>query len=481
MGRKDDNIKGITVKKEDDISEWYTEVITKGNLVDYSDVSGCMIFKPTCYRVWEIIKDETDKRFKRIGIENCYFPLFIPERHLYKEAEHVEGFAPEVAWVTEAGNTKLAERLAVRPTSETIMYPTYAKWIRSWRDLPLRLNQWNNVVRWEFKHPTPLLRSREFLWNEGHTVFATKEKAEAERNEILGIYQDILKNYMAIYGSAGYKSEKEKFAGAEYTCSIESFLDSGKAIQGPDFHHDGQNFAKAFEITFSNENEEAEYAWQNTFAITTRMIGVMVMMHGDDKGLVLPPYVAPKQIAIVPIFKEENKKQVLEKATEVSDSLSKYRVHLDKIDDRTPGWKFNQYEMEGVPLRLEIGPKDIENKQVMLVRRDTNEKQAVSLTELNSKVEEILQAIHENLYERSKKNFTEKTVKVNDFEELKKATSNKKMAYAPFCNTPECEDEIKEEANGVKTLNSPFDATTNGKCVKCGKPAYRMFYFAKSY
>lgn len=481
MAAQKEEKKGITVKKKDDISEWYTEVITKGDLVDYSDVSGCMIFKPACYRVWEIIREETDKRFKKAGIENCYFPMFIPERHLYKEAEHVEGFAPEVAWVTEAGNSKLAERLAVRPTSETIMYATYAKWIRSWRDLPLRLNQWNNVVRWEFKHPTPLLRSREFLWNEGHTVFATKEEAEAERDEILGIYQDILKNYMAIYGVSGYKSEKEKFAGAEYTCSIESFLDSGKAIQGPDFHHDGQNFAKAFGITFSNENEEVEYVWQNTFAITTRMIGVMVMMHGDDKGLIVPPYVAPKQIVVVPIFKEENKNEVLQKAGEVAEKLNTYRVHIDTEDDRTPGWKFNQYEMEGVPLRLEIGPKDIENKQVMLVRRDTNQKEAVKLNELETKVKRVMKDIHENLYERSKKNFTEKVVEVKDFEELKKVTSNKKMAYAPFCNNPECEDEIKEAANGVKTLNSPFDATVKGKCIKCGKPADRMFYFAKSY
>jgi prolyl-tRNA synthetase len=294
-GKKD--MKGISVKKTEDISKWYTEVITKGDLIDYSDVSGCIIMKPACTLMWEKIVQETDKRFKKSGIQNVTFPLFIPEKHLCREAEHVEGFSPEVAWVTHAGDSKLAGKLAVRPTSETIMYPSYAKWIRSWRDLPMRYNQWGNVVRWEFSNPVPLLRSREFWWCEGHTVFATEKEAKAEGDEIIGIFQEVLKDYMAIYGVPGFKSEKEHFAGAVYTISIESFLDSGKAIQGPDFHHDGQKFSKAFDITFLDKDEKKQYVWQNTFAITTRMIGVMVMMHSDDKGLVLSPRIAHTQIA----------------------------------------------------------------------------------------------------------------------------------------------------------------------------------------
>lgn len=470
------------VKKEDDISKWYTEVITKGDLFDYSDVSGCIIIKPYCYQIWEIIKEETDKRFKKVGIKNCYFPLFIPEKHLSREAEHVEGFAPEVAWVTHTGKTKLQERLAVRPTSETIMYPSYSKWIRSWRDLPLRLNQWNNVVRWEFKNPVPFMRSREFLWNEGHTVFATKEEAEAERDQILGIYQDILKNYMAIYGVAGFKSEKEKFAGAEYTTSIESFLESGKAIQGPDFHHDGQKFAKAFDITFLDKNEKKQYAWQNTFAITTRMIGVMVMMHGDNKGLVMPPKVAPLQAVIVPIFKSDNKESVIKEAEKIKSSLN-CRTELDDRDEYSPGWKFNEYELKGVPIRIEIGPKDIEANQAVVVRRDTGKKEPVKIPQLKEKVNSLLKEIHDNLYNKSRENFEKSIVETTDFNELKKAIADRKMAFAPFCDEISCEDEIKEAAPGVTTRCSPFDSKVpkDAKCIYCGKPAKMMIYFAKAY
>ncbi len=472
--------KGISVTKKENISEWYTEVIQKADIVDYSDVSGCIIFKPYCYEIWEILKEEVDKRFKKAGIKNCYFPLFIPEKHLVKEADHVEGFAPEVAWVTHAGNSEMAERLAVRPTSETIMYPAYAKWIRSWRDLPLRLNQWNNVVRWEFKHPVPLMRSREFLWNEGHTVFATKEEAEAEGKVILGIYEEVMRDYMALYGVPGYKSEKEKFAGAEYTCSIESFLDSGKAIQGPDFHHDGQNFAKAFDITFLDKNEERQYVYQNTFAITTRMIGVMIMMHGDDKGLIMPPQIAPLQAVVIPIYKDDNKETVLENARAVHESLD-IRAEIDESDEYSPGWKFNQYEMKGVPVRIEIGPKDVDACQVVVVRRDTGDKESIKQDELNKRLPVILDEIQKNLYERSRKNFDESIVETTDFDELKKAVDDKKMVLAPFCDTPECEDVIKDKAPGVTTRNSPFDAVTDEVCVKCKKKAKRKFYFARAY
>jgi prolyl-tRNA synthetase len=472
---------GVGVKKEEDLSKWYTEVIQKADLADYSDVSGCMVFKPDSYAMWEIIQQATDKKFKELGIRNAYFPLFIPEKFLIKEEEHVKGFSPEVAWVTHAGDTLLNERLAVRPTSETIMYPFYSKWIRSWRDLPLKINQWNNVVRWEFKHPVPFMRTREFLWNEGHTVYATKEDAESERDPILNIYLNILKDYMCLYGVAGKKSEKEKFAGAVYTCSIELFLPSGKAIQGPDFHYDGQNFAKAFDIQYLDKDGNKQYAFQNTFAITTRMIGVMIMMHGDDKGLVLPPKIAPTQVVIIPIYKKESKEQVLKECKKIKEHLSDFRVFVDE-EDLTPGRKFNMYEMKGVPVRVEIGPRDLENKQAVVARRDNGEKKTVKIADLKKEIEKQFESISKSLYERSRKQFEDNVVKVKDMDELIKVINEKKMAYAPFCNEGDCEDYIKEKTGGATTRNIPFDSKKpKGKCIQCDKPANVMIYIAKSY
>ncbi|MBD3248834.1 proline--tRNA ligase [Candidatus Woesearchaeota archaeon] len=474
--------KGITVKKEEDMSKWYTEVIQKADIADYSDVSGCMVFKPYIYEMWERLKEYVDKEFKKLGIKNAYFPLFIPEKFLNKEKEHVEGFAPEVAWVTHAGETKLDERLAVRPTSETIMYPSYANWIRSWRDLPLKINQWNNVVRWEFKHPVPLLRTREFLWNEGHTVYATKEEAEAEREPIINIYLNAMKDLMAIYGSPGFKSEKEKFAGAVYTCSIESFLPTGKGIQGPDFHHDGQNFAKAYDIKFKDENEKEQYAWQNTFAITTRMLGVMILMHGDDNGLVLPPAIAPIQAVIVPIFKEENKEEVMKKAEELKKEL-KLRVELDDREGYSPGWKYNEWELKGVPLRIEIGPKDIEKGQAVLVRRDNRKKEFVKLEDVKEKADKMLEELQKDLYKNSEKSFNDSIVEVDSMQDLMDAVNDKKMALVPFCNDPECEDWIKDKTGGATTRNIPVDKKVKKgqKCVHCPKEAKVMIYVAKAY
>lgn len=477
---KKENMLGLTVKKSENISEWYTQVITKADLIDYTDVSGCIVFKPYCYDIWDTVKNETDKRFKKVGIKNCYFPIFIPEKFLTKEEEHIEGFAPEVAWVTHAGSSKLNERLAIRPTSETIMYPSFKKWIRSWKDLPLRLNQWNNVVRWEFKNPVPLMRSREFLWNEGHTVFATKAEAEAEKDEIIGIYQEILKDYMGIYGIPGFKTEKERFAGAEYTCSIEFFLESGKSIQGPDFHHDGQKFSKAFDISFLNQEGKREYAWQNTFAITTRMLGVLFMMHGDDKGLVLPPKLAPHQAVIIPILFEKTKDIVLKKANELAKKLD-IRVLVDDRDYYTPGWKYNEWEFKGVPLRIELGPRDLENKQVVLVRRDTGEKEIVKWINLKKKTELVLEDIHRSLYERSKKIVETNLVKVKDWKEFLKAEKEKKWIKAMHCGSAKCEEEIKDKTQGVKTNCIPFDQPKLGKCVHCGKDAKYEVLFSKSY
>ena len=397
--------KGITAEK-DEFSEWFTQLMLKADLADYTDVSGCIVFKPASYAIWESIKNEVDIRFNKIGIQNTYFPLLIPEKHLVKEKDHVEGFSPEVAWVTQTGDTKLSERLAIRPTSETIMYPSYSKWIRSHRDLPLKYNQWNNVVRWEFKHPVPFLRTREFLWNEGHTAYANKKEAEKEKDQIIGIYKDICENYLALPSLVGKKSEKEKFAGAVYTYSMEFYMPNGKAIQGPDFHYDGENFAKAYNIKYLDENEEEKFVHQNTFAITTRMLGVMFAVHSDEKGLILPPKIATNQIIIVPIIFEDSKEKVLQESETIMKKLSKYNAFVDSRESHKPGFKFNEWELKGIPIRIEIGPKDIEKKQVVLVRRDNNEKEQVKISELDGKVKITLERIQKNLYEKAQKNLS---------------------------------------------------------------------------
>jgi prolyl-tRNA synthetase len=482
MAKKDQ--KGLTVKKED-FNEWYPQVIQKADLADYSSVSGCIVYKPNSYAIWEKIKEVTDKKFKAIGIKNAYFPLFIPESLLQKEANHIEGFAPEVAWVTHAGNSKLNERLAIRPTSETIMYDSYSKWIRSYNDLPLRINQWNNVVRWEFKHPTPFLRGREFLWNEGHTCFATKKEAEAEGPEIIGIYDDVCKNYLAMPSLIGRKSEKEKFAGAEYTTSMEFIMPNGKSIQGPDFHFDGQNFSKAFEISFTNEKGDKDYVWQNTWAISTRMIGVLIAMHGDDKGLVIPPKLAITQAVIVPILFEDSKREVLKKAKEIKKSLEKkgISVYLDDRDNYSPGWKFNEWEMKGVPVRIELGPRDLEKHQAMVARRDTSEKQALELTAIADEVRLLLDDIHKNLFDKAQKVLDNCVIKVDNIKDAKAAFKDKKIVFAPWCGSVPCEDIFKEKS-GAKSLNSPEEQPKlkkDQKCSFCKEEAKSWFYFGKSY
>lgn len=479
---KEKQTMALSVKKDEDISTWYTEVIQKANMADYTDVSGCIVFKPYAYAMWEKIVKAVDDRLKAMGVSNVYFPLLIPEKLLQKEKDHVKGFSPEVAWVTHAGDTKLDERLAIRPTSETIMYESYKNWIRSWRDLPMKLNQWNNVVRWEFKHPVPFLRTREFLWNEGHTVFATKEEAEKECTDILNMYNDVLKEYFALYGVKGRKTEKEKFAGAEYTISIELLLPNGRAIQGPDAHHDGQNFAKAFGIKYLDKNEKEQYVWQNTWAITTRMIGVMIMVHGDDKGLVVPPKLAPLQIAIVPILFKDSKDDVLKKAKEIKEKLKDYTVELDDRDEYSAGWKFNEYEMKGVPIRIEIGPKDVAAGHVVLVRRDTLKKEFVKINDLVPTVKKTMESIQSNLYKKSKKMFEEGIVEVETMDEFKKAITDKKLVKALFCGEKDCETVIKESTGGAGSRNIPFgQKLVTGKCVCCGKQAQYSVYFGKGY
>jgi len=474
--------KGIAVKKEDDFSEWYTNVVVKSGVAEYSSVSGCLVLKPLGYEIWERIKNRVDNGFKKLGIKNAYFPLFIPEKLLNKEKEHFEGFTPEVAWVTHAGNTKLDERLAVRPTSETIMYDSYKNWIRSWRDLPLKINQWNNVVRWEFKHPVLLLRTREFLWNEGHTCFATKEEAEAEGKDIINIYKDTTENMLALPGFIGKKTDKEKFAGAEYTITIEHLLPQGKAIQGPDFHYDGQNFSKAFGIKFLNQDEKEQYVYQNTFAISTREIGVMIAVHSDNKGLVLPPEIAPLQIIIIPIFKAEDKEKVLKEAEKLKHYLKEFSVELDERDYYTPGWKYHEYEMKGVPLRIEIGPKDIEKEQVVFARRDNHKKEFVKIKDIEKYAKETLDDIQKSLYKKAKNFLDESTVKITTFKEFSNAINDKKIVLAPFCGDIACEEDIKQKSDGVKSLNMPLEQKSiSEKCFCCSKPAKFWVHFGKSY
>ncbi|MFH0831985.1 MAG: proline--tRNA ligase [archaeon] len=472
---------GITAEK-DEFSEWFTQLMIKADLADYSSVSGCIILKPSAYAIWEKIKEETDQRFKKLGIKNAYFPLFIPEKTLAKEKEHVKGFSPEVAWVTEAGDTKLAERLAIRPTSETIMYESYSKWIRSWRDLPLKINQWNNVVRWEFKNPVPFLRTREFLWNEGHTVYATKEEAEAEREQIISIYKEICEKFLALPSLIGKKSEKEKFAGAEYTVSMEFLMPNGKAIQGPDFHYDGQNFAKAYNIKFLDKKGKEQYAFQNTFAITTRMLGVMFAVHSDSKGLILPPKISPNPIVIVPILFDDSKEKVLKKAQEISKKLEIFNPMLDTRDNISPGFKFNEWELKGIPLRIEIGPKDIENNSAVVVRRDSNKKEIVKISDIEKKAAAILDDIQDSLYKKAEKMLSEGIVKTQTLQETIKAIKEKKIALAPLCKSKECEDVLKLKTDGAKVLNIPEkQKLTNEKCIICGKKADYLAYVGKSY
>lgn len=472
---------GITAEK-DEFSEWYTQLLQKADLIEYTNVSGCYIFKPKSYFIWEKVQEYFNEKIKKDGVKNAYFPLFIPKSNLMKEKEHVEGFTPEVAWVTKSGDTELAEPLAVRPTSETIMYPAYAKWIRSWRDLPLRINQWCNVVRWEFKNPVPFLRSREFLWQEGHSVFETKKQADEEAEKILDFYEDIYKELYAIPVIKGRKTDKEKFAGADYSLTCEIFLPSGKAIQGCTSHHLGQHFSKPFEISFLDKQGKSQFPYQNSWGFTTRSIGVAIMMHSDDKGLVLSPKVADIQIMIIPIFNEEDKQKVLKEAEKLKERLADHRVEIDSREEHKPGFKFNEWEMKGIPLRIEIGPRDLKENQVVLARRDTGTKEIVKIKELEKKVKEILEDIHLSLYNKAKKYQKDNTIEVKNMDELTKAIEDKKLAKACWDGTTHSEELIKDKTGGAKILCIIEEKPKpNSKCVYSGKKAEYIVYIAKSY
>ena len=473
---------GVTVKKSENFSEWYTQLVQKAELIDYTKVSGCIVFRPRAYEIWEKIKDYFDVKIKKMGIKNAYFPLLIPESLLNKESEHVEGFSPEVAWVTHAGDSKLNERLAVRPTSETIMYDSYKNWIQSHRDLPLKINQWNNIVRWEFKYATPLIRTREFLWQEGHTAFATKEEAENEVLQILDLYEEVYEKLLAIPILKGKKSEKEKFAGAVYTTSVDVFLPNGKVAQGATSHFLGQNFSKPFGIRFIDKDEKQSYVWQNSWGLSTRAIGIMVMVHGDNKGLVIPPRVAQNKVVIVPIYYKKDKERVLEAARDVDKVLKTFDPIFDDRVGYTPGWKFNEWELKGVPIRIEIGPKDVDKKQVVVVRRDTGEKGVVKIKLLKNKINSTLEEIQKNLFKRANDFLKSNTIEVTSWQGFEKAIKEKKLVLALWCGSVECEDWIKDKTEGVKSINIPFgQKELKGKCVHCDKDANLKVYFAKSY
>ncbi|MGA2523194.1 MAG: proline--tRNA ligase [Candidatus Bathyarchaeia archaeon] len=476
---------GVTVKKSEDFSEWYVEVILKAGLADYAPVKGCMIIREDAYAIWEKIQETFNQRIKASGHRNVYFPMFIPESLLKKEAAHFAGFTPEVAWISQGGDSELEERVAIRPTSETIMYATFSKWIRSWRDLPVKINQWCNIVRWETKSTRLFLRTREFLWQEGHTAHASKEEAEAEVMYALGEYRNIMENYLAIPVIAGVKSDSEKFAGAVYTTSLEAMMPDGKALQMGTSHNLGQNFGKVFDVKYIGEDKLDHYVWQTSWGISTRLIGAMVMVHGDDKGLVFPPKVAPIQVVVVPIpFKGPEAALVIAKAKEIADTLKAkgFSVVLDDREEYTPGWKFHQWELKGVPVRVEIGPRDLKQGQAVMVRRDNGQKAPVKEEDIPAAAEKLLQEIQENLFAKAKASMQEKTSIVNNYEEFKKVLCDKGgFLKAAWCGSVECEAKIKEETGAtIRVLPFEKEEPKTG-CIYCGQKAKDTVYFARSY
>ena len=464
---------------DEDFAKWYTDVVKKAELCEYTSVKGCMVIRPYGYAIWENIQRLMDGMFKATGHENVCMPMFIPESLLDKEKDHVEGFAPEVAWVTHGGNEKLDERLCVRPTSETLFCEHYANIVHSYRDRPKLYNQWVSVVRWE-KTTRPFLRTREFLWQEGHTIHATAEEAQEETIRMLNVYAEFCEKYLAMPVVKGVKTAKERFAGAEDTYTIEALMHDGKALQSGTSHYFGDGFAKAFDIQFTGKDNKLHHPFQTSWGTTTRLIGAIIMTHGDDNGLVLPPAVAPIQLVIVPIA--SHKEGVLDKANELKEKLSKVcRVKLDDTDN-SAGWKFAEYEMKGVPLRLEIGPKDIENNRCVVVRRDSSEKIFVSLDELEQRVPELLQEVHDGLYQKALDRRAAMTFTAKDFAELKDIADNKPgFIKAMWCGERECEDKLKDEL-GITSRCIPFEQEQlSDTCVCCGKPAKHMLYWGKAY
>lgn len=463
-----------------DFSAWYNEVVLAAGLADYSDVKGCMVIKPYGYALWENIQKILDAEIKKMGVANVYLPLLIPESYFKKEAEHVSGFAPEVAWVTEAGGKKLEEKLALRPTSETIMYRTFANWISSYRDLPLKVNQWANIVRWEMRTRL-FLRTTEFLWQEGHTLHKSPKEAAQMVDAALKMYKNFVNKYLAIEVLSGVKSQSEKFAGAEYTKSIEGIMKDGRALQMGTSHSLGQNFAKTFEVKYLNENNQEQTPWPTSWGVSTRLIGGIIMAHGDDKGLILPPKIAPIQLIVVPIWKTtEEKEKITTYLKKITKQLTGIKYHLDFDESKSPGWKFNQWELKGVPLRLEVGPKDELAQQIVLVRRDNGEKNIVKLSDIKSQIKIILKKIQDNLWQQNKNFLANNLRNFDNYENYKKESQDTNFpALIHWCGKSTCEEKIKIDTKATTRVYS--NKKSSGNCLVCGSKTKDQVYIAKAY
>jgi len=474
---------GITVSKSENFSEWYTQVVIKTELADYAPVKGLIVLRPDGYSIWESIKESLDKKLKETGHRNGFLPVLIPESLLAKEKEHFEGFNPEVFWVTHSGTSEIGDRLALRPTSETLAYSLFSKWIRSWRDLPLKNNFWNSALRAEIKGTKPFLRTSEFLWQEGHTVHATKDEAEKEVADILELYKKTIEEELAVPVVTGKKSEKDKFVGAVYTNTLESLMPDGKALQMGTSHFLGQNFSKPFDVKYLDKNNSETFAWQTSWGVSWRLIGGMIMTHGDDKGLVLPPKVAPIQVVIIPIYhSKEDKENVLQKACQIKDSLSNndIRVHLDDREQLTPGFKFNDWEMRGIPIRIEIGPKDIAKNQIVLARRHNQTKISLDIDGFTEKTLSELKNIQKEMFDAAKKILDERVVRVSEYQQFKKELENGKMIDCSWCGNQTCEDKIKEET-GADLRVIPSDNTKAETCIYCKNSGTTNVLFARGY
>jgi len=474
---------GITVSKKENFSEWYTQIVLKAKLADYAPVKGLIVLRPDGYSIWESLRNTFDKKFASNGIRNGFLPILIPESLLGKEKKHFAGFNPEVFWVTHSGENEIGDKLALRPTSETLAYTMYSKWIQSWRDLPLKMNFWNSALRAEIKGTKPFLRTSEFLWQEGHTVHSTQEEAEEQVMEILEIYKNTVEEELAIPVTTGKKSEKEKFVGAVYTTTMESIMPDGKALQMGTSHFLGQNFSKPFEVKFADKDNVEHYAWQTSWGISWRLIGAMIMIHGDDQGLVLPPKIAPIQVVIVPIYKnDEGKEKVLPKVEEIRKILEskEIRVHVDDRSELSPGYKFNDWELKGVPIRVEIGPKDIEKQSVVIAKRYNREKSSLGFTEIE-KISTILDKIQTDMLKTAIKQAKENTIDISDYTEFKLKIEKGGFFNAPWCGKVECEEKIKEET-GADIRVIPFGSeNTNEKCMYCLEQSISIPIFARGY
>lgn len=492
----------LEFKKVENFAGWYSQIITKADLLDYYDISGCYILKPNAYFLWEQIQRHLDDKFKGLGVKNCYFPMFVKKKNLESEKEHVEGFSAEVAWVTHSGSSKLAEPIAIRPTSETIMYPVFSKWIHSHRDLPLLLNQWTNVVRWEFKHPTPFIRTREFLWQEGHTAHATKAESDKMVFDILDIYADTYKNLLAIPVIKGIKSKNEKFAGADYTTTCETFVaENGRSIQACTSHSLGQNFAKIFDITFEDVDMKRAMAWQTSWGFTTRSLGIIIMIHGDDQGLILPPKIAPVQVVIVPIYFKGKNDEINQRCRDMKKLLADagIRVEFDDRDNYTVGFKFNDWEIRGTPIRLELGPKDLQANEVRLVRRVDNEKIQIKMDSFTHDVQAQLQECHNVMYQRASEKLNSNIIEANNWTDFMNILNQSRVVKTPWCENSECEDIVKQKSGIESKMNQSEDKNLSGSaktlclpleqspleetavCFHCSKPAKKWVIWGRSY